>query len=137
MNVNELAKALEDLSPEETLALMDSIARVRARAEQEREERAAAERERDRRFPACSCGKPATKAGFFMWYSIDCKPGVERKKGTLRGGVVFVGDSDTGDAPAQPDVTRIEECLWVSCGDAYCEYKPIENGFDLKVGEEW
>jgi len=132
MNVNELAKALENLSPEDALALTDSIARV-----QESEEQAVAERERDERYPACSCGKPAATAGFFMWYSIACRPGVQRNNGALRGGVVFVGDSDCGDPPAQPDVTRIDQTLWVSCGDAYCQYKPIENGFDLKVGEEW
>ena len=137
MNVNELAKALENLSPEDTVALIDSIARVQERAAKQREEQAVAERERDARYPACSCGKPAAQAGFFLWYSIDCKPGVQRKNGALRGGVVFVGDSDIDDAPVQPDVTRTEGTLWVSCGDAYCQYKPIENGFDLKVGEEW
>jgi len=137
MNVNELAKALENLSPEDALALTDSIARVQERAAKQREEQAVAERERDERYPACSCGKPAATAGFFMWYSIACKPGVQRNNGALRGGAVFVGDSDCGDPPAQPDVTRIDQTLWVSCGDAYCQYKPIENGFDLKVGEEW
>lgn len=137
MNVNELAKALENLSPEDAVALTDSIARVQERAAKQREEQAVAERERDERYPTCTCGKPATEGGFFMWYSIACKPGVGRKNGALRGGVVFVGDADCGDPPVQPDVTRIEGTLWVSCGDAYCQYKPIENGFDLKVGEEW
>jgi hypothetical protein len=125
MNVNELAKALENLSHEDALALMDSIARVQERAAKEREQRAAAEKERDERYPTCTCGKPATVAGYFLWYSIACKPGVERKNGALRGGVVFVGDSDIDDAPVQPDVTRTEGTLWVSCGDAYCQYKPI------------
>jgi hypothetical protein len=137
MNVNELAKALENLSREDALALIDSIARVQERAAKHREEQAVAERERDERYPACSCGKPAATAGFFMWYSIACKPGVERKNGALRGGVVFVGDSDYNDAPSQPDVEGIDRKMWFSCGECASEWKGIENGFGLKVGEVW
>jgi len=136
MNVNELAKALDNLSPGDALALLDSIARVQERAAKEREEKAAAEKERDERYPTCTCGKPATEVGFFLWYTDTCKPGVKRKGGDLRGGMVFTGNMDVSDPPAQVDTSRIDRTLWVSCGGEYCEYKAIENGFELKVGEE-
>jgi hypothetical protein len=133
MNINELAKALESLSPEDSLALLDSIARVQARAAKEREERAAAERERDERYPTCGCGRPAKEATFFLTYAVNIEPGIGRKQGTLRGGVVFVGDSDVYDAPEQEDLQRIDKTMWVNCGEC-ARWHAIENGFDLKVG---
>jgi hypothetical protein len=137
MDINELAKALDNLSPGDALALLDSIARVQERATKEREEKAAAERERDERYPMCTCGKPAKEAMFFHSYAVNIEPGVKRQRdGTLRGGIVFVGDSDVYDAPEQEDLQRIDKTMWVNCGEC-TRWHAIENGFDLKVGEEW
>jgi hypothetical protein len=139
MNVNELAKALEALSPADALELIDSIARVQERAAKEREEKAAAERERDERYPMCTCGKPATEYGYFIWYLGDCEPGIGRPRGydTLRGGMILGDSENCGYPPKQEDTARIERMMWVRCGSSECEWKAIENGFDLKVGERW
>lgn len=135
MNIEELAKQLDALTPEQSLALFDSITGLQERATRMRDEKAAAERERDERFPMCGCGKPATEAGFFLWYAVDIQPGVARRNGQLRGGIVFSGDSDCANVPEQEDTTRIDKTMWVKCGDCKT-FRAIENGFDLKV-EGW
>ena len=137
MNIEELAKQLEALTPEQSLALFDSIVGLQERATKMREEKAAAERERDERYPVCGCGKPATEATFFLSYAVKIEAGVGRKRGgTLRGGIVFVGDSDVYDVPEQEDLKRIDRAMWVTCGEC-AQWRPIENGFDLKVGERY
>lgn len=137
MNITELAKQLESLTPEQSLELFDSITGLHERATRMREEKAAAEKERDRRFPACGCGRPATRAGFFLWNEVPIEPGIARKRDKeMRGGIMFVGDIEGENAPKQDDTKRIDQTLWVTCGA--CEsWRAIENGFDLKVGERW
>jgi hypothetical protein len=136
MNITELAKQIDALTPEQSLALFDSIVGLQERATKMRDEKAAAERERDRRFPLCGCGKPATLAGFFLWDEVSIEPGIARKGGHLRGGVMFVGEIEGENAPEQEDTKRIDDTLWVTCGDCKT-FRAIENGFDLKVGEKW
>jgi len=138
MNITELAKQIENLTPEQSLALFDSIVGLQDRATKMREEKAAAERERDERYPMCACGKPATDAAFFLLYTVEIEPGVVRtRNGELRGGIVFTGDSDVFDIPEQEDLKRIDRLMWVKCGDCAGPWRAIENGFDLKVGQRY
>jgi hypothetical protein len=139
MNIEELAKQLDALTPEQSLALFDSIVGLQERASKMREEKVAAERERDERYPVCGCGKPATDAAFFLLYTTEVEPGIMRRyrDDTLRGGIVFTGDSDVFDVPEQEDLKRIDRLMWVKCRECAGPWRAIENGFDLKVGQRY
>lgn len=139
MNITELAKQIENLTPEQSLALFDSIVGLQDRATKMREEKAAAERERDERYPTCSCGKPAKDAAYFMLYTTEIEAGTGRRyrEDTLRGGIVFTGESDVFDVPEQEDMKRIDKMMWVHCGECTGPWRAIENGFDLKVGHRY
>lgn len=139
MTIEELAKRIQNLTPEEALMLMDSMTAAQMKAMALRNEEVEAERERDSRYPACTCGVPVTMAGYFMWGQISCEPGIARKNGVLRGGMIFLGDfdQDCNLLPNQPDIVKADRMLWVHCGKCSEPWRLIENGFELKVGTKW
>jgi len=140
MNIDELTAALANLSDKDVLELRDVLTEAAARGAKLPDEIAAAERERDERYPTCTCGRPATMAGYFRWNNIDIKPGIARwgfDDGRLHGGVIFVGEPNYRDDRAPAYVADVLKLLYVHCGNCSEPWKPVPNGIDLKVGEEW
>jgi hypothetical protein len=125
VNITELAERIRRLTGEEAIALVDSLARLDAKAAEAAAERKRALAQMDERFLKCKCGCPVRTARRLVWEESGVQLKAARSNGQLIGGY-FIDQ----EPYFMPDGTRVGHedidgmvsgLVMYSCGLADCD----------------
>ncbi len=144
MDIDELEKAIENLSSKELISLEKVFRNATAKAGQSMKRREKAERRIQKTYPHCECGRPITRCGFLKMFYGDCKPGVVERNGTSFG--VIALDGSTYEDEATPAAEAMQYCFNVNnssdrwgfgqCDDEKCGRWVMFNVFWLDDADE-